>query len=32
MNIGGHADAFKFQIRDRDATFTMAFGAVFAAG
>jgi hypothetical protein len=31
MNIDGHADGFKFLIRDRDATFTAAFDGVLAA-
>ncbi|HEY2270160.1 MAG TPA: hypothetical protein VGI96_46605 [Streptosporangiaceae bacterium] len=31
MNLDDHADSFKFLIRDRDATFTAAFGAVLTA-
>jgi putative transposase len=31
MNLGDHADGFKFFIRDRDAKFTTAFGSLLAA-
>jgi putative transposase len=31
MNLGDHADSFKFMIRDPDAKFTAAFGTVLTA-
>lgn len=31
MNLEGHADGFKFLIRDRGAKFTAAFDTVFTA-